>query len=613
MIRALLGSLVYLGSILPASVAGQDQPRLVVLSIGLGNYADDDMDFEIVEDANSDRALPSDGARWFGETIGAAAGVCPIILTDNEATTGRVRRELIDQVSRLPPRSTVLLYFGGHGHRVRHGTSGTSDLYLLLFGSTQQEPLGDAIMLHELLLMFKRAPGINAMIFLDCCYAGQDAQTRFGHAADFNELGSRVVLYAASSEYERAHSGQFVSALKRVWAQSSDQCEMPPQLERLIQDELADATTRCHLYLGEQTEICLRNPADAAGLKLLCIEFDGDLNQHLTLLRKNKQTGGFEEVNEITRASSSRRTGYVRQIQNQPAEYQLVPTLDYRHSKKYSDVAELQITAAMLEDKIVVWNPRLKKFIVSRSDRPEIERLEFRLASSIEHGMPQQVVDDITIQVAQARFDADPFDGMDDLFELHENDLIQTTSFKIAKIDRDGPAMLVEGLVPGDALPTFEVLRAKRLTASQYATLFESQIASLSNDQVLDTFASDSFKQTMIQVQALGGHQLVYGYAKGLESKLVNPHARAEVLSIGALSAALVGETGVAEEWSEDVIRESTVQDPVYRMALFTKGLSMQYHEGGDTEDTETERIKDFWSAHFPGVSEYGVSVDGDD
>ncbi len=139
-------------------------PKLHVLAIGINDYADvPDVPF-------ADRS-----AQQFAEIAKKFFGAEPqnvIVLTDTQATLGRLLSRLTTLLNRLGPEDQFLFYYAGHGVPAKDG----SGAYLLAQdggpGSYEQLPL----QLGQLYKAIAKSKVGQAKIFIDACFSGRSGK-----------------------------------------------------------------------------------------------------------------------------------------------------------------------------------------------------------------------------------------------------------------------------------------------------------------------------------------------------------------------------------------------------------------------------------------------------
>jgi hypothetical protein len=146
---------------LPAAKAN---PRLYVLAIGINDYADvPDVPF-------ADRS-----AQQFAEISQKLLGAQPqnvIVLTDGQATLGRLLSRLNTLLNRLGPQDQLLFYYAGHGVPSKDGAGA----YLLAQdggpGSYEQPDL----QLGQIYSVISKSRVGQAKIFIDACFSGRSGK-----------------------------------------------------------------------------------------------------------------------------------------------------------------------------------------------------------------------------------------------------------------------------------------------------------------------------------------------------------------------------------------------------------------------------------------------------
>ena len=139
-------------------------PRLHVLAIGINDYADvPDVPF-------ADRS-----AQQFAEISQKLLGAQPqnvIVLTDSQATLGRILSRLNTLLNRLGPQDQLLFFYAGHGVPSKDGAGA----YLLAQdggpGSYEQPDL----QLGQIYAVIAKSRVGQAKIFIDACFSGRSGK-----------------------------------------------------------------------------------------------------------------------------------------------------------------------------------------------------------------------------------------------------------------------------------------------------------------------------------------------------------------------------------------------------------------------------------------------------
>jgi WD40 repeat protein len=153
-----------LPKLLAKAPASKPNPKLHVLAIGINDYADvPDVPF-------ADRS-----AQQFAEIAKKLLGAEPqniIVLTDSQATLGRLLGRLNTLLNRLGPEDQLLFYYAGHGVPAKDG----SGAFLLAqdggSGSYEQLPL----QLGHLYKAIAKSKVGQAKIFIDACFSGRSGK-----------------------------------------------------------------------------------------------------------------------------------------------------------------------------------------------------------------------------------------------------------------------------------------------------------------------------------------------------------------------------------------------------------------------------------------------------
>ena len=144
--------------------AAKANPRIHVLAIGINDYADvPDVPF-------ADRS-----AEQFAKIVEKLLGVQKqntLVLTNADATSGRLRGRLRTLLNRLGPQDQLLLYYAGHGVPGKDGKSA----YLLAQDGgpgSYEEP---ALRLEQLYADIAKSRVGAAKLFIDACFSGRSGK-----------------------------------------------------------------------------------------------------------------------------------------------------------------------------------------------------------------------------------------------------------------------------------------------------------------------------------------------------------------------------------------------------------------------------------------------------
>lgn len=144
--------------------AAKPNPRIHVLAIGINDYADvPDVPF-------ADRS-----AEQFAKIVEKLLGVQKqntIVLTNADATSGRLRGRLRTLLNRLGPQDQLLLYYAGHGVPGKDGKSA----YLLAQDGgpgSYEEP---SLRLDQLYTDIAKSRVGMAKLFIDACFSGRSGK-----------------------------------------------------------------------------------------------------------------------------------------------------------------------------------------------------------------------------------------------------------------------------------------------------------------------------------------------------------------------------------------------------------------------------------------------------
>lgn len=126
------------------------------------------------------------------------------LLLDEQASAAAIRAGLARLAQRAVPKSTVMIYFSGHGGQVESGPS--KGEYLLPWDSAASSPEAMAkssISGQELTAALQAIAALQVVVVFDCCHAGGIGQPKD------SEAGDAVFTEGLSdSFYEVLHSGR---------------------------------------------------------------------------------------------------------------------------------------------------------------------------------------------------------------------------------------------------------------------------------------------------------------------------------------------------------------------------------------------------------------------
>lgn len=153
-----------LPSLLAKLPKAKSNPNIFVLAVGINDYADvPDVPF-------ADRS-----ANQFAEiaqTLWGAQKQNVIVLTDAEATSGRLRGRLRTLLNRLGPQDQFVFYYAGHGVP---GKDGASTYLLAQDGGpgSYEEP---DLQLSQIYKAIAQSKAGRSQIFIDACFSGRSSK-----------------------------------------------------------------------------------------------------------------------------------------------------------------------------------------------------------------------------------------------------------------------------------------------------------------------------------------------------------------------------------------------------------------------------------------------------
>lgn len=192
--------------VLPTSAAEpQPPPEVHALIVGVTDYG--------VPGEKATKA--AEGAKQFASFVATTYGKEAIkhLLLDEKATKANVEKAL-REIRKVAPGSLVIIYFSGHGSLVQYDVGKV--LFLRLHGSSATEVEEKSVEANQLLNCLFYTKYTNAMVFLDCCYAGAERVDIFPESR-LSTSGVRAFLMCACSKEETATGDVFTKALLDVW------------------------------------------------------------------------------------------------------------------------------------------------------------------------------------------------------------------------------------------------------------------------------------------------------------------------------------------------------------------------------------------------------------
>ena len=139
------------------------------------------------------RGVPPDARRLHEVLCNYADGEISLSqwLQDEEATKARILHE-VRQLGQADPSAQVIVYFGGHGHRL-NGVS-----YLLPYETHWNSSLHDLLSMQELGAALEEIRAEEIVIILDCCHSGGLRGLAVELADDLSERTGKACIIAAT-------------------------------------------------------------------------------------------------------------------------------------------------------------------------------------------------------------------------------------------------------------------------------------------------------------------------------------------------------------------------------------------------------------------------------
>lgn len=181
-----------------------------------------------------------EGAERFMETINETYGasIQKTLLVDEKATYENVAKAL-HSIKFIKPESLLIVYFSGHAERDESG-----DLWLRLHGSTPTDYIGRSLEPVSLWKDLFNCKYTNAMIFLDCCYAGSDDESvHLADKTEFLKAHARVFLMCACNKEQQAAGSVFTDSILGVWRENlaHNNCMTLVEFEKAVRKKVKEA------------------------------------------------------------------------------------------------------------------------------------------------------------------------------------------------------------------------------------------------------------------------------------------------------------------------------------------------------------------------------------
>jgi hypothetical protein len=235
----------------------KSNPRIHVLAIGINDYADvPDVPFA----DRSAQQFADIAQRLFG-----AQKQNVIVLTNAEATSGRLRGRIRTLLNRLGPQDQLLLYYAGHGVPGKDGSSA----YLLAQDGgpgSYEEP---DLQLTQLYTAISQSKVGKAKVFIDACFSGRSgkdtivfegiAPITVSPKQSFPDSARLAVLTAgrgdqfSNQDKDRGHR-LFGYHLMRVLIEEGPKIEVA-QLHQRLRDRVLDESRRIGPEFEQEPEL----------------------------------------------------------------------------------------------------------------------------------------------------------------------------------------------------------------------------------------------------------------------------------------------------------------------------------------------------------------------
>jgi hypothetical protein len=145
--------------------------RIWVVAIGISRYADGN----VRQLAYADRDAQEIDA-YYRDTMGLPAGQ-RFLLINEQATLKSIKSLLGTRLPQMAtnPDDTVIIFFAGHGQRIRDAASLDRDgfsKYLVAHDSSDKEPYATALPFYEISEIVRRLAAERVVVLIDTCFSG---------------------------------------------------------------------------------------------------------------------------------------------------------------------------------------------------------------------------------------------------------------------------------------------------------------------------------------------------------------------------------------------------------------------------------------------------------
>jgi hypothetical protein len=151
--------------------------KIWMVAIGISRYADGN----VRQLSYADRDAQEIDA-YYRDTMGLPAGQ-RFLLINEQATLKSIKTLLGTRLPQMAtnPDDTVIIFFAGHGQRIRDAASLDRDgfnKYLVAYDSSDAEPYATALPFYEISEIVRRLAAERVVVLIDSCFSGAEALGR---------------------------------------------------------------------------------------------------------------------------------------------------------------------------------------------------------------------------------------------------------------------------------------------------------------------------------------------------------------------------------------------------------------------------------------------------
>ncbi len=308
---------------LPAQQNHANQPnQLKVVIISVTEF--DDQGWDNPRLALATRAVTNELATHFQKHF----NVEPLVLTEREETTAaRIRTLFLSELPSAKPGTIHVIFFLTHGEAKEYPDAYSSrDLFLITSDSPHEGYEGVAISGRQLITDLQRLPKrSSAFLFLDACHSGGIGSLGVQLEMSLTQnLGTRMMILAASLSDELSYQARFSQALVRLWVEdpggacTHGEVDIPERLRTKMLEMMGNSASagdlqNVQVVVPYPGQFCLESFAVHGALVLLDNYTESDLSARFENTADSRRShGGNLKPQAVTPVILDRETYEVR-------------------------------------------------------------------------------------------------------------------------------------------------------------------------------------------------------------------------------------------------------------------------------------------------------------